>query len=38
LKVGDYNGNEILDKFYEINANKIPYEIDGKPVSDYFKQ
>ena len=37
LKVGDYNGNQILDKFYEIDG-KIPVEIDGKPVVEYFKQ
>jgi hypothetical protein len=38
LKVGDYNGNQILDKYYEINGQKVPVEVDGKPVAEYFKQ
>jgi len=38
LKVGDYNGNQILDKFYEINGQKVPVEVDGKPVAEYFKR
>jgi hypothetical protein len=38
LKVGDYNGNQILDKFYEINGQKVPVEVDGKPVAEYFKK
>jgi hypothetical protein len=37
LKVGDYNGNNILDKFYEIDGKKVPFEVDGKPIEDYFK-
>ena len=35
LKVGDYNGNQLLDKFYEINGQKCPVEVDGKPIIDY---
>jgi len=38
LKVGDYNGNQLLDKFYEINGVKIPVEVDGRPIADYFKK
>ena len=38
LKVGDYNGNQLLDKFYEIGGKKIPVEVDGKPVAEYFKR
>jgi len=37
LKVGDYNGNQLLDKYYEIDGKKIPVEVDGKPVAEYFK-
>jgi len=36
LKVGDYNGNPTLDKFFEIEGKKIPVEIDGKPIEQYF--
>ncbi len=36
LKVGDYNGNNILDKFYEINGKKVPVEVDGKATEEYF--
>ena len=38
LKVGDYNGNQLLDKFYEINGQKVPVEVDGKPIAEYLKQ
>jgi len=38
LKVGDYNGNQILDKYYEINGVKVPVEVDGKPVIEYFRK
>ncbi len=38
LKVGDYNGNPLLDKYYEINGQKVPVEVDGKPIADYFKK
>ncbi len=36
LKVGDYNGNNILDKFYEIEGKKVPVEVDGRDVETYF--
>jgi len=38
VKVGDYNGNNTLDKFYEINGQKVPVEVDGKPIIEYFKK
>ena len=38
LKVGDYNGNPLLDKYYEINGQKVPVEVDGKPIAEYFKK
>lgn len=37
LKTGDYTTNDIPDKFYLINGEKVPYEVDGKPVFEYFK-
>ena len=37
IKVGYYNVNPILDKFYEINGEKVPVEVDNKKVSEYFK-
>jgi len=37
LKVGDYNGNQLLDKYYEINGQKVPVEVDGKSIEFYFK-
>lgn len=37
LKVGYYNSNNILDKFYEIEGKKVPVEVDGKNVEEYFK-
>jgi hypothetical protein len=37
LKTGYYNNNAILDKYYEIKGIQVPFEIDGKPVRDYFK-
>ncbi len=36
LKVGDFNGNSELDKFYEIGGQKVPVEVDGRPVAEYF--
>lgn len=38
LKVGDYNGNQSLDKYYEINEHKVPVEVDGKPIAEYFEE
>ena len=38
LRTGDYNGNGLIDKFYEINGQKVPVEVDGKPVAEYFKK
>jgi len=38
LKVGDFNGNNLLDKFYEIDGQKVPVEVDGKPIAEYFKK
>ena len=38
LKIGDYNGNQVLDKFYEIDGQKVPLEVDGKSIDDYFRQ
>lgn len=35
LKTGDYNNNNLLDKFYEIDGKKIPVEVDGKSIDDY---
>ena len=35
IKSGDYNGNNILDKFYEIDAHKVPLEIDNKSIDKY---
>ena len=32
LKVGDLNGNKILDKFYVINGKVAVVELDGKKV------
>jgi hypothetical protein len=37
LKTGDYNGNQTIDKFYEIGGEKVPVEVDGKPVIEYFR-
>jgi hypothetical protein len=37
LVVGDYNGNELLDKFYMIDGQKVPLEIDGISVAEYFR-
>ena len=37
LKVRYYNENPLLDKFYEINGQKFPVEVDGKHVAEYFK-
>lgn len=37
LQEGRYNGNNIVDKFYVINGEKFPVEVDGKPVIEYFK-
>ena len=37
LKTGDYNENSIPDKFYEIDGLKVPYEVDEKPINEYFK-
>ena len=36
LKKGDYNGNEIIDRFYVIDGEKVPYEVDGRPAREYF--
>lgn len=36
LKVGDYNGNDKIDKYYELNGQKFPVEVDGVPVDEYF--
>ncbi len=38
VKAGDYNGNNLSDKFYEIDGNKVPVEVDGKPVIEYFRE
>jgi len=38
LKVGDYNGNQLLDKYYEIDGKKAPVEVDGKLVAEYFAE
>ncbi len=35
---GDYNENQLLDKYYEISGRKVPIEVDGKPVEEYFKK
>ena len=37
LKVGDFNGNQTLDKYYEIDGQKVPIEIDGKPLAECLK-
>lgn len=37
LKEGYYNKNQILDKFYEIDGKKIPVEVDGTKVVEYFR-
>lgn len=36
LREGYYNGNRTLDKFYMIDGQKVPVEVDGRPVSEYF--
>jgi len=38
IQVGDYNGNEIPDRFYVIGGQKVPVEVDGMPIADYIKQ
>lgn len=35
---GDYNGNSIDDKFYVVDGDTIPVEIDGLPAQEYFNQ
>ena len=37
LKTENVVGNEIPEKFYEINGKKVYLEIDGKLVEEYFK-
>ncbi len=36
LHEGRYNDNDTIDKFYVINGRKVPVEVDGKPVGEYF--
>lgn len=31
-------GNQIPEKFYEIDGKKVYLEIDGKPVEEYFTE
>ncbi len=37
IKTGNFNENQTLDKFYEIDGRKIPVEVDGKPIEEYFR-
>lgn len=36
LQRGDYNGNTQMDTFYQVGDKKIPVEVDGRPVHEYF--
>ena len=36
LHEGRYNLNNIIDKFYVIEGQRIPVEVDGKKVGEYF--
>ncbi len=38
LKIEDINGNGIPEKFYSIDGKIALIEIDGKPVSEFYKK
>ena len=38
LKTENVIGNDLPEKFYEINGKKVYLEIDGKPVEKYFEK
>ncbi len=36
LQEGRYNDNDRIDKFYVIDGEKVPLEVDGRPAREYF--
>ena len=38
IQEADLNGNGIPDKFYSINGRIAVVELDGKPISDFYRK